>query len=434
MKTKANDRLINIVTLGCSKNLVDTEKLMRQLDANGLRIIHNDNSSQASTVIINTCGFIKDAKQESIDTILQFIKAKERGDIRYLYVMGCLSQRYKEDLKKEISEVDQYFGTNSIQEVVRALGYSYRENLIGERLLTTPSHYAYLKISEGCDRRCSFCAIPMIRGKYQSYPIENLVEEAKILIRQGVREIILIAQDLSYYGMDLYREQKLPDLLTQLAEIKNLEWIRLHYAFPAGFPMKVLQVMKQYKNICNYLDIPFQHISDVVLKNMCRGINQEQTYALINTLRNLLPDLTLRTSLMVGHPGEDSQQFDELVKFVKEVRFDRLGIFTYSEEEDTFSALTFSDSIPEKLKKQRAKQIMTLQQDISHELNQKKVGTKMNVIIDRSENGCYIGRTEGDSPDIDNEVIIRSKQNLTPGKFYTASITEAHDYDLEAVI
>ncbi len=434
MKTKPDKHLINIVTLGCSKNLVDSEKLMKQFEANDLRFVHNDNSSGADTVVINTCGFIKDAKEESVDTILQFAKAKERGDIRSLYVMGCLSERYKTDLEKEINEVDQYFGTNNIQDIVRTLGYNYRQDLVGERILTTPSHYAYLKISEGCDRQCSFCAIPIMRGKHRSRPMEDIIVEARNLINQGVKELILIAQDLSYYGVDIYRKQKLPELMLQLVNIENLEWIRLHYAYPASFPREVLDIMKHHNTLCDYLDIPFQHISNPVLKKMRRGITQQQTYKLIQTIRESIPNITLRTTLMVGHPGEGPREFEELVEFVQKVRFNRLGVFAYSEEEDTYGARNFSDSIPEEIKHERMEKIMSVQREISCELNQLKVGTTLQVIIDRVENEYFIGRTEGDSPEVDNEVIIRSRNNLTVGEFYNATITGADDFDLEAVV
>jgi ribosomal protein S12 methylthiotransferase len=406
---------------------------MRQLDASGIRIVHDSNSLEAETVIINTCGFIRDAKQESIDTILQFIKAKERGDILKLFVMGCLSERYKKDLEKEIPEVDQYFGVNNIHDIVRALGYKYREDLVGERMLTTPSHYAYLKISEGCNRRCSFCAIPLMRGNYKSIPIQDLRAETEYLVNQGVKELMLIAQDLSYYGKDLYGKQKLSELLLQLADIDGLMWIRLHYAYPSDFPKEVLRVMKHHETICNYLDMPFQHISDSVLRKMRRGITKEQTYTLIDTLRNSVPGLTLRTSLMVGHPGESRKQFDELVELVTKVRFDRLGIFTYSEEEDTYGARNYKDSVPEEMKQERADILMNLQRSISYELNQKKIGNQLKVLIDRNEKALYIGRTEADSPEVDNEVVIRSEK-LLPGEFYQAKITNASEYDLEAIV
>ena len=434
MKANPEKAIINVITLGCSKNLVDSEKLLKQFEENGLLIVHNENSSKADTVVINTCGFIKDAKQESIDTILQFAKAKKRGDIRNLYVMGCLSERYKTELEKEIPEVDRYFGTNNIDEIVKSLGYNYKENLVGERFLTTPSHYAYLKISEGCDRQCSFCAIPLMRGKHKSRSIEDIIAEAGNLVNKGVKELILIAQDLSYYGVDLYRKQVLSDLLLQLADIEKMEWIRLHYAYPAGFPKDILKVMYNNSKVCNYLDIPFQHISDPVLKNMRRGITSFQTYKLIDSIREMIPDITLRTTLMVGHPGEGIREFEELQEFVEKVRFDRLGVFTYSEEEDTFGARNFKDSIPEKTKQERLEKIMELQRQISNEKNQTKIGSGIKVIIDQSEYEYYIGRSEADSPEVDNEVIVKSEKLLFPGEFYIVNITQANDYDLEAVL
>ena len=434
MKSKPDRQLINLVTLGCSKNLVDSEKLLKQFDANGLQVLHNDDSNRAQTVIINTCGFIKDAKQESIDTILQFARAKKQGNLQHLFVMGCLSERYKSALEKEIPEVDRYFGANNLFDIVSSLGYNYKENLLGERILSTPSHYAYLKISEGCDRHCSFCAIPLMRGKHKSRPIPDLLAEAQNLVRMGVKELILIAQDLSYYGIDLYRKQKLPELLFELSNIKELHWIRLHYAYPSGFPIEILPIINERENICNYLDIPFQHISNEVLKKMRRGITQQQTYDLIDTLRKSIQNLTLRTTLMVGHPGEGDQEFEELMTFIERVRFDRLGVFTYSEEEDTYGARNFKDSVSEKIKKQRADQIMKLQSEISRDLNQRKMGIHLNVIIDRKEGDSYIGRTEADSPEVDNEVIIKSSKDLAIGEFYLAIIAGAEDYDLYAEV
>lgn len=432
MKTRTKEHLIHVVTLGCSKNLVDSEVLMKQLDANGLKVIHNRASSKADIVIINTCGFIKDAKEESIDTILQYVRAKEKGRLNRVYVMGCLSERYKADLKKEISDVDEYFGSNNIQDIIETLGYDYKANLIGERLLSTPSHFAYLKISEGCDRQCSFCAIPLMRGKHKSKSIENNVSEAKILAASGVKELILIAQDLTYYGVDIYGKQKLAELLTQLADIKGLEWIRLHYAYPANFPKEVLKVMQERPNICNYLDIPFQHISDPVLKKMRRGVSNKHTYELIEMFREKIPNLTLRTTLMTGHPGEGEKEFDELYKFVEKTRFDRLGVFTYSEEEDTFGARNFKNEVSEDVKRSRSESIMELQGSISGELNQLKVGKELKVIIDRKEGEFYIGRTEGDSPEVDNEVLVRSDSILQTGNFYQVKISGSEEYDLYA--
>jgi ribosomal protein S12 methylthiotransferase len=433
MKTKNNQQLINIITLGCSKNLVDSEFLMKQIHANGLQVVHNDNTQDAHAVIINTCGFITDAKEESIDTILQFAREKEKGNIGHLYVMGCLSERYKSDLESEIPDVDKYFGTNNIKDIIKTLGYNYKDNLTGERMLTTPNHYAYLKISEGCDRQCSFCTIPLMRGKHQSKSVESILSEAKLLIDQGVKELILIAQDLTYYGVDMYYKQTLAELLLQLSELENLHWIRLHYAYPAGFPTDVLRVMREKKNICNYLDIPFQHISDTVLKKMRRGITSKQTYSLINQLRESIPKLTLRTTLMVGHPGEGTDEFDELLHFAEQCRFDRLGVFTYCEEEGTFGARNFDDRLTEEEKQVRADRLMALQNEISFELNSRKTGQEVTVIIDRREGEYWIGRTEGDSPEVDNEVLITSEEKLTIGEFYRIKITRAEHHDLEGI-
>jgi ribosomal protein S12 methylthiotransferase len=434
MRTKKKFTNIHVVTLGCSKNLVDSEFLLKQLDANGIRVIHNSEAENADTVIINTCGFIKDAKEESIDTILRYIKAKEDGLIRNVFVMGCLSQRYKQDLEKEISDVDKYFGTDSVKDIIETLGYNYKSNLAGERLLTTPGHYAYLKISEGCDRKCSFCAIPMIRGRHVSKPIEQLISETQWLVKGGVKEIILIAQDLTYYGVDLYQKQILADLLNRLADIDGLKWLRLHYAYPAGFPSEILEVIRERPNICKYLDIPFQHVNDKVLKKMHRGLTSRQTYDLINLFRNEIPELTLRTTLMVGHPGEGPNEFDELLEFVQKYRFDRLGVFTYSEEEDTFGAKHYADDIPEEVKEKRATQIMDVQQEISYQMNCDKIGKKLKTIIDRKEGEYYIGRTEADSPEVDNEVLVISKNPLRIGEFYEVTVTEAENYDLMAEI
>ena len=422
---------INIVTMGCSKNLVDSEYLMRQLDASGLRIVHNAGISEARTVIINTCGFINDAKQESIDSILQHLKAKEQGLIDKVYVMGCLSERYKKELPEEIPEVDKYFGVNDLSDVVKTIGADYKKELAGERILTTPRHYAYLKISEGCDRTCSFCAIPMIRGKHKSRSVEELISEAEILGKQGVKELILIAQDLTYYGVDLYRKQLLPDLLKRLSDLPYFTWIRLHYAYPSAFPKDVVTVMKERKNICRYLDIPLQHISDTVLRNMKRSHNKRQTTDLIGFIRSEVPDITLRTTLLVGHPGEGEKEFLELVDFVREFRFERLGAFMYSEEENTFAARNFKDSIPLKIKKQREEQIMLQQQEISRDINEAKTGKTIDVIIDKCDEHHSIGRTQGDSPEVDNEVIIKqSNLPIIPGNFYKIKITSADDYDL----
>jgi ribosomal protein S12 methylthiotransferase len=432
MKTKIEDKLIHIVTLGCSKNLVDSEFLMKQIHSNGLRIEHNSNIIKAHAVIINTCGFIKEAKEESIDTILQFVREKEKGNIDKLFVMGCLSQRYKKELAKEIPEVDKYFGSNNIRDIIKTLGYNYKDYLAGERFLTTPKHYAYLKISEGCDRHCSFCAIPLIRGKHKSRSIDELISEVKILTDQGVKEIILIAQDLTYYGVDLYYKLSLSTLLRELASLGNIEWIRLHYAYPLGFPNELLAVMQEHENICKYLDIPLQHISNNVLKKMRRGISTKQTYELIELLRKSIPNLTLRTTLMVGHPGEGEKEFRELMDFVEFARFDRLGVFTYSQEDATYGARNFRDLIPEEIKQDRADQIMTLQESISLNLNESKIGKTVKVIIDRKEGDFWIGRTEGDSPEVDNEVLISSDKELIIGEFFPVKITGAEIHDLKA--
>lgn len=432
MKTRQKQNSINIVTLGCSKNLVDSEQLMRQLDAGGLKVVHDADIKAAKTVVINTCGFIGDAKQESINTILQYVDAKEQGLIDRVYVMGCLSERYKKELPLEIPEVDAMFGVNNISDIVKTLGVDFKKELVGERVLSTPGHYAYLKISEGCDRTCSFCAIPLIRGKHKSKPIEDIIEEAEKLVDKGVKEIMLIAQDLTYYGVDIYKNQSLAVLLEKISDIKGLEWIRLHYAYPASFPMDILSVIRERTNICKYLDIPFQHISDNVLRNMRRGVNSSQTLSLINKLRSEIPGLTLRSTLLVGHPGEDEKDFEQLKSLVREVKFDRLGVFTYSEEEDTYAAEKFPDSISQKVKDDRASEIMAIQQEISDEKNQEKIGRKIKVIIDRKEGEYWIGRSEGDSPEVDNEVLVKSEKKLKIGDFYSVEITSADSFDLFA--
>ncbi|UCH15014.1 MAG: 30S ribosomal protein S12 methylthiotransferase RimO, partial [Bacteroidales bacterium] len=374
MKTGKTRHNVNVVTLGCSKNVVDSEFLMKQLEANGIDVIYDSGPGKAKTVIINTCGFIKDAKQESINTILQFVKAKEEGQIKRLFVMGCLSEKYKDELKENIQGVDNYFGTDDFDSILSAIGADYKRELVGERLLTTPSHYAYFKISEGCDRTCSFCAIPLMRGKHKSKPVESLVAEAKSLAAKGVKELILIAQDLTYYGIDLYGKQKLADLLKYLSDINGIEWIRMHYAYPAGFPLDIIEVMKIRSNICKYLDIPFQHINNRILKAMKRGVDKSQIYELINHLRTEIPGIALRTTLMTGFPGEGQKEFEELREFVRETKFDRLGVFTYSEEDDTWSAGNLKDTMPEHVKKKREDIIMKDQMNISKELNNKKIG------------------------------------------------------------
>jgi ribosomal protein S12 methylthiotransferase len=429
-KQDKNDK-INIVTLGCSKNLVDSELLMKQINANHLNVVHNAESFQHKTVIINTCGFIRDAKQESVETILRFIRAKEKGLIRNVYVMGCLSERYKADLEKEIPDVDRYFGTNDLVSIIEHLGLNYKQNLVGERMLTTPSHYAYLKISEGCDRKCAFCAIPLIRGKHVSKPIELLKKEVSLLSGEGVKELILIAQDLTWYGVDIYKRQALPELLETLSDIRGIEWIRLHYAYPASFPQDVIRVMKERDNLCKYLDIPFQHASDKVLKMMRRNHSQKQNYELIDMIRKEIPGITLRTTLMTGHPGEGGAEFEELRRFVEQVEFDRLGVFTYSEEEDTWAASHYKDSVSQSIKTERAEELMNIQQSISKRLNNNKIGSLIKVLIDGMEGEYYTARAESDSPEVDNEVLISvSGGQLQTGNFYPARITGAEEFDL----
>ncbi len=427
--------IVNVVTLGCSKNIVDSEYLLKLIESNQLLIRHNDESFDAKTVIINTCGFIKDAKQESIDTILRYIRARESGLIKRVYVMGCLSERYKKDLEKEIPDVDKYFGVNDLESIIKHLDLTYKPPLPGERVLTTPGHYAYLKISEGCDRKCSFCAIPLIRGRHKSFPHEYLVDEARALAGKGVRELILISQDLTSYGIDIYKKQALPDLLRALCDVSGIEWIRLHYAYPAGFPREVIEIMKDHEKICRYLDIPFQHNSDAVLKKMRRGHSRKQNYELIDYIRKELPDIALRTTVMTGHPGETEKDFIALRDFVEQVEFDRLGVFTYSEEEDTWGALNLKDLIPEKVKKERADALMHLQQSISKKLNIRKIGHSFKVLIDGREGEYYIGRTSSDSPEVDNETLIPARGiELKQGNFYQVRITGAEDFDLYAEI
>jgi ribosomal protein S12 methylthiotransferase len=432
MKTRSKQNSINIVTLGCSKNLVDSEQLMKQLDAGGLKVMHDADVDAARTVVINTCGFIGDAKQESINTILQYVDAKQEGLIDRVYVMGCLSERYKKELLLEIPEVDAMFGVNNLADIVEKLGVNYKKDLLGERVLSTPKHYAYLKISEGCDRICSFCAIPLIRGKHVSKTIDDIISETRVIVKNGVKEIMLIAQDLTYYGVDIYKRQSLAELLQYLSDIDGLEWIRLHYAYPASFPTEVLKIMRERENICKYLDIPFQHISDNVLRNMRRGVNSSQTYDLIKKLRDEVPGLTLRSTLLVGHPGEGEKEFEELIRFVSEVKFDRLGVFTYSEEEDTYAASTFKDSLSPSAKQKRADSIMKLQQGISEEKNAEKINSTIKVIIDRKEGDYWIGRSEGDSPEVDNEVLVSTNKKLNIGEFYQVKVTSADLFDLFA--
>ncbi|KPL14190.1 MAG: ribosomal protein S12 methylthiotransferase RimO [Bacteroides sp. SM23_62] len=425
-----NSRKINVITLGCSKNLVDSEVLMRQIDAHKIEVEHDSSDSDAGTVIINTCGFIRDAKQESIDTILEYVREKEEGRIERLFVMGCLSERYKSELAKEIPEVDQYFGVNDIRQVISRLGGDLKMEFLGERKLITPAHYAYLKISEGCDRKCSFCAIPLIRGRQQSKSIEALVRETELLVEKGVKELILIAQDLTSYGTDLYGKRELPGLLEALAGVPGLPWIRLHYTYPAAFPEEILYQIRDFDNICNYLDIPFQHISDKVLSKMHRGITRNETLRLLEKIRTIIPGAAIRTTLLTGHPGEGEKAFSELVEFVQTARFERLGVFTYSEEEGTWGAANLQDDIPEAVKLLRLEELMQIQQYISLSINEKRVGDTRKVLIDRREGDYFIGRTEFDSPEVDNEVLIETKNALVAGEFTDVTFTRAEPFDL----
>ena len=428
MRTRSiKKNVINVVTLGCSKNVYDSEVLMGQLKAGGKEVVHEQ---QGNIVVINTCGFINNAKEESINTILDYVQQKEAGLVDKVFVMGCLSERYKPDLEKEIPDVDQYFGTSELPALLKVLGADYKHELIGERLTTTPKNYAYLKISEGCDRPCSFCAIPLMRGTHISTPIEALVTEAEKLAAKGVKELILIAQDITYYGLDLYKKRALADLLRALAKVEGIEWIRIHYAFPTGFPMDVIEVMKEEPKICNYLDIPLQHISDPILASMKRGTTQEKTTKLLKKFREAMPEMAIRTTLIVGYPGETQSDFEALKSFVKEMRFDRLGCFTYSHEENT-TAYELEDDVPEEVKLARANEIMEIQSQISWELNQEKIGKTFRCLIDRKEGNYFVGRTEYDSPDVDNEVLIDAKKHyVKTGDFVEVKIIDATDYDL----
>ncbi len=418
------------MTLGCSKNVYDSEVLMGQLRANDKEVVHEE---EGNIVVINTCGFIANAKEESVNTILDFVRQKEEGKVEKVFVTGCLSERYKPDLQKEIPDVDAYFGTTDLPNLLKALGADYKHELLGERLTTTPKNYAYLKIAEGCDRPCSFCAIPLMRGKHRSTPIEVLVKEAGNLAAKGVKELILIAQDLTYYGLDLYKKRNLAELLRALAKVEGIEWIRLHYAFPTGFPMDVLQVMREEPKICNYIDIPLQHISDAILKSMRRGTTQVKTTRLLRDFREAVPDMAIRTTLIVGYPGETEADFQTLKDWVREMRFERLGCFTYSHEENTH-AYNLKDDVPEEVKQQRANEIMELQAQISWELNQEKIGKTFRCIIDRKEGNYFVGRTEFDSPDVDNEVLIDATTHfLRVGHFADIRITDAADFDLYGI-
>jgi ribosomal protein S12 methylthiotransferase len=432
MKTKTlKKNKVNVVTLGCSKNIYDSEVLMAQLKANQFDVEHESMDDDASVVIINTCGFIDNAKQESIDTIIRYVEAKKDGLVDKVYVTGCLSQRYKDDLEKEIPEVDAYFGTRDLPRLLKTLKADYKHELVGERLLTTPSHYAYFKIAEGCDRPCTFCAIPIMRGKHLSTPIEDLIIQAKSLAAKGVKELMLIAQDLTYYGLDLYKKRALADLLRQLSEVEGIAWIRLHYAFPSGFPMEVLDVMREKENICNYLDMPLQHGSTRMLQAMKRGTTREKTEELIAAIREKVPGIAIRTTLIAGYPGETEADFQEMYDWVQRSKFDRLGIFTYSHEENT-AAYAFEDDVPAKVKKERADAIMDLQAGISYELNQLKVGKIFSVLFDRVEGEYFIGRTEFDSPEVDNEVLVKKTADnfIRIGDFAQIQITSADHYDL----
>jgi ribosomal protein S12 methylthiotransferase len=431
MKTKTLHKdKVNIITLGCSKNLVDSENILTQLKGNGIEATHEAEKTQANIIIINTCGFIDNAKQESINTILEYAEAKEQGLVDKVYVTGCLSERYKSDLEKEIPTIDAYFGTRDLPLLLKKLNADYKHELVGERLITTPQHYAYFKIAEGCDRPCSFCAIPLMRGKHISQPMDELITQAKNLAKNGTKELILIAQDLTYYGLDLYKKRNLAELLEQLSDVEGIEWIRLQYAYPAGFPMDILEVLKKKSNICKYLDMPLQHASDKMLKLMRRGITQEKTQALLDSIRQQVPEITLRTTMIVGHPQETEDDFNTLYDFVEKNRFERLGVFTYSHEENTHS-FDYEDDVTQEIKQERADTLMELQQDISQQLNEAKVGQTFKVLFDRKESGYFIGRTEFDSPEVDNEVLVKAEdQYVRIGDFSKITITESSEFDL----
>jgi len=432
MKTKTRKKnSVNVVTLGCSKNIVDSEVLMGQLKANNFNVEHESEDDNHNIVIINTCGFVESAKQESIDTILRYVDAKKEGAIEKLYVTGCLSERYKGDLEKEIPDVDAYFGTRELPKILKTLKADYKKELVGERLLTTPNHFAYFKISEGCDRPCSFCAIPLMRGGHVSEPIESLVNRAKLLASKGTRELLLIAQDLTYYGLDIYKKRDLANLVDQLSDVEGIDWIRLHYAFPSGFPMEVLDVMNKRSNVCNYLDMPLQHISDNMLKSMRRGITKQKTIDTVNQIRDKVPGIAIRTTLIAGYPGETKQDHEEMLQWVSDSKFERLGIFTYSHEENTHAYL-LKDDVKEKVKKERADAVMKVQQEISYNLNQEKIGKTYKVLFDRKENDYFVGRTEFDSPDVDNEVLVKATDDnyVRIGDFANVKITDASDFDL----
>lgn len=437
MKTKSSKEIsivkprVNVITLGCSKNIHDSEVLMGQLRGNQMDVVHEDQKlNKDDIIVINTCGFIDNAKQESIDTILQYSELKNQGKVGKVIVTGCLSERYKPELEAEIKNVDSFFGTNDLQNLLSSIGADYKHELVGERLLTTPSHFSYFKIAEGCNRPCSFCAIPLMRGKHVSKPMDDLVKEAKYLAKNGTKELILIAQDLTYYGLDLYNKRNLADLMRNLSDVDGIEWIRLQYAYPSGFPMDILDVMNERSNICNYLDMPLQHISDTMLSSMRRGITSQKTIDLVNSIRDKVPNIALRTTLICGYPGETEKDFEEMKEWVAESRFDRLGCFTYSHEEKTHAHL-LNDNVPEELKQERVDEIMNIQQEISFDINQDKVGKTFKVLIDKKEGDYFIGRTEFDSPEVDNEVLIDAKSSYaTPGSFVNVKIDRAEDFDL----
>ncbi|MBL0139531.1 MAG: 30S ribosomal protein S12 methylthiotransferase RimO [Bacteroidetes bacterium] len=431
MKTKTlKKNKVNVITLGCSKNIYDSEVLMGQLKANKFDVTHESTDDDASIVIINTCGFIDNAKQESIDTILQFAHAKQNGKIDKLIVTGCLSERYKPELEKEISQVDDFFGTSDLPKLLKSLGADYKHELVGERMLTTPQQYAYLKISEGCDRPCSFCAIPLMRGKHLSVPENELVSQAKLLAAKGTKELILIAQDLTFYGLDIHGKRTLADLLRKLSDVSGIEWLRLHYAYPSGFPMDVLDVMNERENICKYLDMPLQHISDRMLKSMRRGITRDKSIQLVDSIREKVPGIALRTTLIAGYPGETEEDYAEMRDWVEKTRFDRLGIFTYSHEENTH-AFELNDDVPTEVKKERAEGIMDIQQVISRELNEQKIGSTFRVLFDRKEGNYFVGRSEFDSPEVDNEILVNAAEHyIRIGDFANVKITSAQEFDL----
>ncbi len=431
MRTRQlHPRKVNIITLGCSKNMVDSEVLSGQLSANNIEVVHENAKLDHQIVVVNTCGFIDKAKEESVQTILEQVELKKKGKLEKVYVTGCLSERYKSNLETEIPEVDAYFGTMELPLLLKTLEADYKAELVGERLLATPSHYAYLKISEGCNRTCSFCAIPLMRGGHVSRSMESLVEEATLLVSKGVKEIMLIAQELTYYGLDLYKRRALPELLNRLADIKGLEWIRLHYAYPSKFPLEILDVIRDRPNICKYLDMPLQHASDRMLLAMKRQITRSEMEELLASIRSTIPGICLRTTLIVGFPGETREDIEELKEFLTQQQFDRVGVFTYSHEEDT-SAFTLADTLTQEEKEARAQEIMEWQQDISYALNQKKIGQEFRVIVDKKEAGRYIARSAADSVEVDNEIIIQTQKKLAPGQFVTVRITKAYDYDLE---